>query len=272
MTEASFFISDQADALLRFLPVGTPYRNRLAGPVFILPTSGEAMVEVDGRTYTLRGGTLLALLPSHLQHTVLCATDFCCLTLAFEFDLMADFPYVLQSNVSQKMGHTPFLFLSAEARERLEGAYRAIALHHARTSHPSYREILRSLVFIFTAEVSAIYTNSPVKATGTHQDELTEGFFRLLHQSFVSHREVVFYAGQLCITPKYLARVIRQVTGHTPAYWIADFTVREVKTLLKSTTLSVTQLSEQFNFPNSSFFARYFKRHVGVAPQQYRLG
>lgn len=111
-----------------------------------------------------------------------------------------------------------------------------------------------------------------MKATATHKEELTENFFRLLHEFFSSRRDVSFYADRLCLTSKYLARVIQQVTGHTPAYWIADFTVREAKTLLKATTLTVTELSERMNFPNSSFFARYFRRHAGVSPQEYRKG
>lgn len=266
----SFFISDQPDALLRFLPAGTPCRDASTGPTFILTISGEAMVEVDGRPYTLSPGTLLALLPSHLQHTVLCEKDFSCLTLAFNFDSMADFPYMLPSSISEKMGHTPFILLSLAERERLKVWHDAISCHYVLTSHPSYKEILRSLIFVFTAEVGAIYANSPIKTTATHREELTDGFFRLLHESFSMHRDTEFYADQLCITSKYLARVIQQVTGHTPSYWIADFTVREAKTLLKSTTLTVTQLSEKLNFSNSSFFARYFKRYTGVSPQDYR--
>ena len=111
-----------------------------------------------------------------------------------------------------------------------------------------------------------------MKATATHKEQLTENFFRLLHESFSAHRDVAFYADRLCITSKYLARVIQQVTGQTPAYWITDFTIREAKTLLKSTTLTITELSERMNFPNSSFFARYFRRYAGVSPQEYRKG
>lgn len=268
---SSFFVSDRSDALLRFLPENASWRNTLTGPIFILTTSGQAAVEIDGRPYLLSMGALLTLLPSHRQHTVLFEKDYSCLVLAFEFDDMADFPYMLSSRISEKMGHVPFIQLSPEERKRLEDWYHVIIHHNALTSHPSYKEILRSLVFIFTAEVSAIYTNSPIKATATHQEALTNHFFHLLHEFFSIHRDAAFYAGQLCITPKYLARVIQQVTGHTPSYWMVDFTIREAKMLLKSTTLTVTQLSERLNFPNSSFFARYFKRYAGVAPQEYRF-
>lgn len=268
----TFYISNQPDALMRLLPVDAPQRNNLKGLIFILTTSGQATVKVDGCLYTLLPGSLLTLLPSHLLHTISSSEDFLCLTLAFSFDAMADFPYLLPVLVTEKMQKTPFIILSAEEKELLIDSHAAMLRHYVQLNHPSYNEILRSLIYVFTAEVSAIYINYPMRATATHQEELTENFFRLLHESFSTHRDVAFYSGRLCITPKYLARVIRQVTGHTPAYWIIDFTIREAKTLLKSTTLTVTELSERMNFPNSSFFARYFRRHAGVSPQEYRRG
>lgn len=268
--EPTFFISNQPDALLRFLPADAPQRNALTGLIFIIATHGQARVEADERPFTLSAGTMLSLLPSHLLHTVSSSEDFRCLTLAFPFDVMTDFPYMLPAIISEKMERSPFITLSADEHLRLSELHRAILRHFALTSHPSYKEILCSLAFIFTAEVSAIYAHRPIKSTATRIEELTDGFFRLLHQYFRSHRDAAFYADQLCITLKYLARVIQQVTGHSPTYWIADFTVREAKTLLKSTTFTITQISEQLNFPNSSFFARYFKRHTGMAPQEYR--
>lgn len=269
--ETSFFISDEAGALFRFFPIGVPQRNAMVGLVFVLTTAGQATVEIDNRSYTLSAGALLTLLPSRLLCSVMCTDDFHCLTFAFRFDSMTDFPYVLPTLISEKIEHTPFLLLTAIEQERLEKWHAAINTHYTFKTHPSYKEILRSLTFIFTAEVSAIYANHPIKTTATHREELTDGFFSLLHEHLPMHRETSFYADRLCITSKYLARVIQQVTGHTPSYWIADFTVREAKTLLKSTTLTVTQISERFNFPNSSFFARYFKRYAGMAPLEYRL-
>lgn len=47
-----------------------------------------------------------------------------------------------------------------------------------------------------------------VKATATHKEEQTESFFHLLHEYFSIHRDVAFYADRLCITTKYLAKVI----------------------------------------------------------------
>lgn len=255
----------------RFFPGNAPARNTFRGLCFVLGADGEAEVEIDHRPYHFGPGALLTLLPGHLLQTVNRTPDFQCWLVAFPFEFMADFPYILQSHISEKMEQMPFLLLNPDEQSLLPEHYKAVARHYPRTAHSSYWEILRSLLFVFTAEVCAIYSGRPVQVFVTHQEELTDRFFSLLHANFHSRRDVAFYARQLCITPKHLAKVLRQTTGYVPTHWITDFTVRELKSLLCSTSLTVTQLADQLNFPDSSFLARYFRRHTGMSPQEYRL-
>ena len=52
--------------------------------------------------------------------------------------------------------------------------------------------------------------------------------------------------------------------------WIDDYVVLEAKTLLKSTNLTILQISEELHFANQSFFGKYFKQHTGLSPMRYR--
>lgn len=269
--EEAIICSDAVADMERFFPKDVPARNTFRGLCFVLAADGKAEVEIDHRPYRFGPGALLTLLPGHLLQTVSRTADFRCRLVAFPFEFMADFPYMLQSCISEKMEQMPFLLLRPDEQALLPEFYKAIAGHSSRTAHSSYREILRSLLFVFTAEVCAIYSGRPVRVSATHQEELTDRFFSLLHAHFHSHRDAAFYAGQLCITPKHLAKVLRQTTGYVPTHWIADFTIRELKSLLCSTSLTVTQLADELNFPDSSFLARYFRRYTGMSPQEYRL-
>ena len=40
--------------------------------------------------------------------------------------------------------------------------------------------------------------------------------------------------------------------------------------LLKNTTKSIKEITDELNFPNQSFLGKYFKEHVGVSPSVYR--
>ena len=81
-----------------------------------------------------------------------------------------------------------------------------------------------------------------------------------------------WYAEQLCITPKYLSEVIKQVSKRTPNEWIDNYVMLEVRVLLKNTTKSIKEITEELNFPNQSFLGKYFKEHMGVSPSEYRKG
>lgn len=271
MIPNDFICSDTIAAMEQFFSPEAAARNTFRGPCFMLPVEGEAIAEIDGWPYHLRPGVLISLLPGHLLRTLSRNDKFRCCCLAFTFDFMNDFPYLLRSQISEEMAQIPYRELREDREKQLFSYYNTIATHFVRTSHHSYKEILRSLAFVFTAEVCAIYADSQVKSTRTFQEELTDRFFHLLHAHFYTIRDTTSYAARLCVTPKHLARVVRQVTGHPPTYWFADFTIREICALLCSTSLSITELAYKLNFPSSSLLARYFRRHMGKSPQEYRL-
>jgi AraC-like DNA-binding protein len=74
----------------------------------------------------------------------------------------------------------------------------------------------------------------------------------------------------LSLTPKYLSQIIKASTGKSANEWIDEYVMLEAKALLKSTTMTIQQISDELNFPSQSFFGKYFKRCEGVSPKEYR--
>lgn len=101
-------------------------------------------------------------------------------------------------------------------------------------------------------------------------EEYFQRFTALLGEHYTHERSVGFYARQLCITPKYLTTMIRQVSGKSASEWIDTYVIMEAKTLLKYSHMSVQEIAYYLNFPNQSFFGSYFKRNTGMSPSQYK--
>ena len=59
-----------------------------------------------------------------------------------------------------------------------------------------------------------------------------ERFYESLVQSYQSERSVKFYADQLCLTPKHLSGVVKEVSGKTVGEWIDELVILEAKALL----------------------------------------
>lgn len=100
---------------------------------------------------------------------------------------------------------------------------------------------------------------------------MTERFMDLLEHHYQQHRDVKFYADKLSLTPKYLSKIIDEDTGMSATEWINSYVLLEAKALLKSTDLTIQQISLQLNFPSQSHFGKYFKNHTNLSPKEYRL-
>ena len=108
------------------------------------------------------------------------------------------------------------------------------------------------------------------KKQSTRKDAIFESFYKLLQLHHKEYRNVGFYADKLCLTPKYFSTLIREATGKTACEWIDESVILLAKALLKSTDMTIQEISDHLSFTDQSFFGKYFKRRVGVSPMEYR--
>ena len=115
------------------------------------------------------------------------------------------------------------------------------------------------------------YKNTERKSRSvTRKSQLFDQFIDEVKQHFRQERSVGFYADKLCVTPKYLSTIIREVSGRYATDFITAFVINECKALLHSRQTSVKEICNVMNFPNQSFFAKYFKQHTGMTPSEYK--
>ena len=100
--------------------------------------------------------------------------------------------------------------------------------------------------------------------------KITKEFSELVIRNYMKERNVSFYADKLNITAAHLSTTIKETTGQTCTEMISAMVIMDAKTQLKSTDLPISQIADSLNFCNVSFFGKYFKRYVGVGPQEYR--
>ncbi|MCM1153410.1 MAG: helix-turn-helix domain-containing protein [Muribaculum sp.] len=104
----------------------------------------------------------------------------------------------------------------------------------------------------------------------TRKDEIMAKFILEVTDGFRRERHVNYYADRLCITPKHLSAVVKQISGRTAGEWIDNFVIMEAKVLLKTTDKTIQEISDLLNFRNQSFFGKFFKHLTGHTPTAYR--
>lgn len=106
--------------------------------------------------------------------------------------------------------------------------------------------------------------------TSDRSKVIFDRFINLVTEHHMTERGMAFYADRLCITPKYLSKLVKNATGQSAPEWIDAYVILEAKNMLKYSDLPVKEVVSRLNFPNSSSFHKFFKAKTGMTPVQYR--
>lgn len=241
-----------------------------------LITQGEAKVSIDYTAYDIAPGSFLTILPAHSIYVGKTSPDFrgqlLIITHAFleECNLIKQRISMLHYMQIRK---APCLLLEPDERRLLEGYYRAIRRKIREQDHFFHKEVIQNTVEGMFLEVG----NLMAKRLGplgtpqlTRREELFDQFLQLLFAHCTREHAVAFYADKLCISPQYLSLILKELTGKSANKWIDDALLIEAKKLLKAPQATVQQVADALHFSDQSTFGKFFKKHIGISPMEYR--
>ena len=170
----------------------------------------------------------------------------------------------------------PVLKLSKREKE-LAASYRALVsnlLQYQRTS-PYTEQVLASMADAFFYQLLGILTiklsYKPRSAKRTRGQRIFLEFIDEINKSDGRYTSVQEMADRLCVSTKYLARVVKQNSDMSPSEWMDECTMRAIVTDLRHTNKSMKAIALAYGFPNPSSFGTFFRRHAGVSPAAYRV-
>ena len=110
-----------------------------------------------------------------------------------------------------------------------------------------------------------------LQTTMTREQTIFSRFIYLVNQHAPQHHRISYYAERMCLTERYLGTVVRQTSGVSAKEWIDRALITRIKVELRHTDKSAAQIADEMNFPNPSFFCKYFKRMTGLTVGDYRV-
>lgn len=241
-------------------------------------TRGETTVSINLNEYTLRENTLFMIAPQNIiqahangtleGHMVVVSSRF---LQRMNIDTKRMMPLML------RLGAHPCIDISTGDTQELS-RFIALMEHEIKAPSSAFTDQIVSELFVATlykiGTTVEHYLEAHPEAENRRPDR-AEGYFRRFLQELSEHykteRSVGFYAQRLCITPKYLTTLVKQVSRKSVSEWIEIYVILEAKTLLKYSNLSIQEIAYTLNFPNQSFFGSYFKRNTGLSPSQYKV-
>lgn len=140
------------------------------------------------------------------------------------------------------------------------------------TTHHFRKDVVRMLISTMIYDLgNTIYRIMNTSQThNSRADYIFTNFMRLLEQEFHHERRVGWYAQQLCISPKYLTESVKLASNRTTSMWIDSYTIKELRFMVRESTMSMKEIAREMHFPSQSFMSKYFKEKTGVTPSEYR--
>lgn len=129
--------------------------------------------------------------------------------------------------------------------------------------------VIEGLLKVLLAKI--LQTGKPQSVVRSKKDSLFQEFQQLLTQDKLLKNNVAFYAAHLHTSPQNLNAACRKSSGQSAAQVLADFIINEAKRLLLYTDMTVSEMATLLDFKDNSHFVKYFKRHSGQTPTNFRL-
>lgn len=236
--------------------------------------SGSIRLKINMEEYELSGGgRMLQLSPGQIVSIEEVSDDFDANVVFLSRHFIESMMVYISGSMPFRMNIShPVISSPSEEELRIEEMFFNAARYIVNHSNSQYRlQVMQHIMMaIFYASNAPSRLNDNGERVRTNADVLSKQFMDLVKENFRTERQLKFYADTLCITPRYLSRVVKECTGASAAEWIERYVVLEARALLKSTTMTIQQISDSLNFPSQTFFGKYFKRRAGVSPKEYR--
>lgn len=242
-----------------------------------LCTGGTAMIELFSMRRQISKNDLVTILPCQLASIHKVSDDFS--MTFFKVDK------VMFMDIMSSLGRiTPDFFfhmrkdfqvpISVNEAKRFLGFCRAIDFRTNNDDPAFRRETILHLLRIYYWDFYVHFQKKTRKRNtpllNSNKESIAMKFAMLVFENRETHREVAYYADQLCISPLYLTKVIQEVNGQSARDMIADYTIIGIKALLRNADITIKDVVRQSGFSSQSSFSRFFRKHTGMSPSEYR--
>ena len=218
--------------------------------------SGNGKQLLNGKEYTLEPGTLSILTPNDF-HSVYCNETLEIFNVSFQtselsFDLIT--PLIKGGGIC--------LQCSAPEADRFSSVFTLLYDAEKNVKNDDYfKTILSGLLLLIKTKLP------PYKFVPRNAVQSAKLY---IQTNFRQNPTLAEIAKAVYLTPNYLCNKFRCETGKTVLEYLTEQKIKYAETLLKSTTLSVTDICFSSGFSSVSNFLRAFKQYKATSPLSYR--
>lgn len=256
----------------RHFSVKYPHRHDFFEVLYLLKGSGLHVI--DANKYEINPPCIFFMSPGQ-AHKLELSNDI----EGYIFIFTSDFYLLNRSNQNTLIefpffytihqDNPPLLLENENDIHFLESLFRQ-SIAEIRDAGESNTEMLRSILDLILTTCAARYQVTENLLNKGKGQILVKRFFHLVEENHQKNLSMSDYSGMIGVTPNHLTQTVKLLTGKTSSQIIKAKQLLEIKRLLVHTNLSVSEIANQLNFEDQSYFTKFFKRETGFTPIQFR--
>jgi AraC-like DNA-binding protein len=237
--------------------------------------AGIFSFEMDGTEYLLEQNDVFIGYPNAIYNRFEMSSDLDCHLICISKSLLLELLYPNQSiwNKTLYLRRHNILQLTTLNKNCLDHLH-ALLMTNLKREQPMFQKemvhtIIQAVIYELCQTLSKDATEEYSQETN-QKKILFDRFISLLSKNEVKKHPLSYYADILCVSPRYLTMVCRNVSGKTAYDWIREYVQNDVRYYLLHTNLSIKETAIRLGFCNLSFFGKYVRENFGKSPSDFR--
>lgn len=236
--------------------------------------SGSARALYDMQEIVFHANEIAVVFPNHIMHPIESSDDYNVTVLIHSIAFTEELKTKRLTHDYNKFHRAPACMLAEEEMALFLKALDVLE-HICLTSpqrYPLRHEMLIEQSNVMTEMINACRHDMDKDAPVLSRNQMVfQNFSNHLAMHYREQHEVAFYAEKAHLTTRHFSVIIKEVVGLSASDYIEQYLTTQAKNLLSTRPdLSVQQISYHLGYADSPSFCRFFKRHTGLTPNDFR--
>lgn len=268
------FSIQRLEQLLQHCPSQEIMEERMVHYEVTWVQAGTGCIGIDSTQHTIAANTLYCAVPGQVRRLLLNEG-----TRGYRLLFSRDFLFLstpgagpvsrLDSYGSENC--IPVLETDEEMREEMQGLLHNME-KELRNFYLLRSEVLSGLLNLFVIYLSRKMDNGSGEHPDSKDADLVRKFRLLLKENFTTKKQVADYASELFVTPNYLNRKVKKITGFTASYLIQQQIILEAKRQAIHSNISMKEIAYFLGFEDLAHFSKFFKNNSGMNFSNFKKG
>ncbi len=126
------------------------------------------------------------------------------------------------------------------------------------------------MIQIIITKLLRVKSKTPELSVNNKHLSMFLDFQRLVEKHCLTNKKVSFYARELAVSTKTLNNITNSILDKSAKVFIDDIVIIESKRRIINSDNSHTEIAYQMGYDDPTNFFKYFKKHTGMKPSQFR--